>query len=72
MFEYKVVWFFDTDLKTDHGLISGSSYKDAVEKLLVYYGEEEVAALELTWVSSENLVVYNEDITSIKGFLEEV
>lgn len=47
MFQYHVKWYYDGEMRENHGLVGAMCYAEATERIVKRYGENEVAELRL-------------------------
>lgn len=74
MYEYEIFYYYDNQLESNRGLVSGvTSMYEATQKLLDYYGEEDVAEIHMKFVSDQpNIAVYKKNVTSLAEFFDVV
>ena len=67
MYEYEILYFDGNEVEADRGLVSGvNNMYEATQKLLTYYGEDEVQELHLKFVSEEpHVFVYKKNVSSL-------
>lgn len=67
MYEYEILYYYDDQMESDRGLIVGvNSMHEATQKLLDYYGEDEVQELRLKFITEQpNVFVYKKNVTSL-------
>lgn len=61
----KVVWadeFNDYEENTTYSFLWADSYIDAMERLVAYYGDEEMVEVFLTPFSPDNLLEFDKDV----------
>lgn len=67
MYEYEILYYYDDQMESDRGLVAGvNSMYEATQKLLDYYGEDEVQELHLKFITEQpNVFVYKKNVTSL-------
>lgn len=69
MYEFKVEWYFDSELFTTCGIVNGASFAEATNHLIENFGEKEVEKMSLVWLGdNSNVLCYNDDTESLKSF----
>lgn len=71
MFQYKVKWDHDGKEITNYGLVDGTTYREAVDRLVEYFGEYEMTQLKMTPIGSEHVVVYKDGTQDLLNFFED-
>ena len=70
MFEFEVKWYSGEEI-TSKGLVAALNYREATEKLLEFFDEEEVLSFSLKLLTDSSVVCYNEKLTtSIEEFID--
>lgn len=64
-FEASVFYIDDNELKRETGIVAGKNYKEAVNSLLEYYGEEGLEEFKIALLSDCPLIVDKKDIKKI-------
>ena len=71
MFQFKVSLWDNKD-ETDCGIVVGSTYREAMDALAEYYGEQEIMKCELEPIGeSDNLMLVRPGFTDIKPNLAD-
>lgn len=67
MYEYEILYYYDDQMESDRGLVAGvNSMYEATQKLLDYYGEDEVQELRIKFITEQpNVFVYKKNVTSL-------
>lgn len=68
MFQYKV----KCSEKTYCGLVDGSTYREAIDRITAYFGEYNMTQLKMTPIGSEHLVVYKDGTQDLIHLFEDV
>lgn len=73
MFEFKVKWYYNSELVTSRGLVAGAfHYDEAMKKVQEQFGEENIMCISLTTLTvNECIATYKEGVKSLKEYFEE-
>lgn len=66
-YEFKVLEYNETDDESrwQHGYLMANSYKDALDQLIAYFGEEALENVQLTMVSNSELLFLPEEYAEV-------
>ena len=70
MFEFEVKWYSGEEI-TNRGLVAALNYREATEKLLEFFDEDDVLSFSLKFLTDSSVVCYNEKLTtSFEEFMD--
>lgn len=57
MFQYHVKWYYDGEMRENHGLVGAECYAEATQRITKRYGEDEVAELRLESMNDDDYII---------------
>ena len=72
MFQSKVKWTDKRGEHTNYGLVDGSTYREAVDRITGYFGEYNMTQLKMTPIGSEHLVIYKDGTQDLVHLFEDM
>ena len=65
VYEYEVVYYSDTNNKNYHtcGYLIAEDYKEAMDNIVQYFGNDEIVNARLKAISDDNVIVMKEEET---------
>lgn len=57
MFQYHVKWYYDGEMRENHGLVGAECYAEATQRVTKRYGEDEVAELRLECMNDSGYII---------------
>ena len=71
MFQFKVKWWCDNTEHTNCGIVCGRTYREAIDALVDYFGENEMTQCKLTPIGEgDNILIYKDGFEDISAYLE--